>query len=139
MACNLLDASRNQYMGKVSKQQCPLYNRHKILPHGIPSMIYLKPHKWGALYFKVNLYPISCHFPFEHQHCHRSQILVPAHLIDATEAKFAPPNNPVFQFIPPLFDTLMYSLYAAIGLPAVSSQSLWDVYCALPLKFLPTW
>ena len=46
-----------------------------------------------------------------------------------------PPDDPVFQLVPPLFNTLVHSLYAAIGLPAVSLQSLWDVYCALLLKF----
>lgn len=64
-----------------------------------------------------------------------SQIPVPAHLIDAAEAEFAPPDDPVFQLVPPLFDTLAHSLYAAIGSPAVSSLSLWDVYRALLLKF----
>lgn len=63
------------------------------------------------------------------------QIPVPAHLIDAAEAEFAPRDDPVFQLVPPLFDTLAHSLYTAIGSPAVSFQSLWDVYRALLLKF----
>ena len=47
------------------------------------------------------------------------------------ETRYAPPEHPVFQLTPPLFDDMAQKLYANLGRPAVSSETFWDVYTAL--------
>ena len=47
---------------RSQNSNAPRADRHKILPHGIPSMIRSKPHEWDALDFKViffTLYPAT--------------------------------------------------------------------------------
>ena len=56
------------------------------------------------------------------------QIDTPAYLFDEMAAIYAPPDHPVFQLVPPLFDDLANQHYADIGQPTITSDNFWDIY-----------
>ncbi|KAG2121119.1 hypothetical protein DEU56DRAFT_873841 [Suillus clintonianus] len=93
----------------------PRRDKNKILPHGIPAIIRSKPHEFNSLDFKV---------------------AVPSALFDEVEAIYAPPNHPVFDLVPPLFEQRAQYLYTSLGKPQVSSDSFWNVYQMLLAQFL---
>ncbi|KAF8164948.1 hypothetical protein B0H34DRAFT_779969 [Crassisporium funariophilum] len=94
-------------------------NKHKILPHGIPDLmdlIHAKPHQFnGSKNFMVVISP---------------------ELFDEVEKEWAPPDDPVFQLVPPNFGEQALALYASIGSPLVSSLTFWAVYSDLLDAFL---
>ncbi|KAH7919661.1 hypothetical protein BV22DRAFT_1022606, partial [Leucogyrophana mollusca] len=85
-------------------------DRNKVLPQGIPDIIRTQPHRYKALDFKIH---------------------VPDELLDEMEDKWAPAEHPIFQLVPPEFETQAQLLYGAMGAPAVSSDSFWDIYTTL--------
>ncbi|KAF8151403.1 hypothetical protein B0H34DRAFT_755565 [Crassisporium funariophilum] len=91
-------------------------DKHKILPHGIPDLIHAKPHQFnGSKNFMVVISP---------------------ELFDEVEKEWAPPDDPVFQLVPPTFGEQASALYASIGSPSVSSLTFWAVYSDLLDAFL---
>jgi hypothetical protein len=56
---------------------------------------------------------------------------VPDSLFDAMEQKYAPPDHPVFELVPPAFGIWAQHYYSALKLEAVSSKTFWNVYSAL--------
>jgi hypothetical protein len=48
---------------------------------------------------------------------------------------FAPPDDPVFQLVPPLFDQYASKLYLRIGQPVVTSTTLWTIFRDLLQQF----
>ncbi|KAH7904511.1 hypothetical protein BJ138DRAFT_1019057 [Hygrophoropsis aurantiaca] len=92
----------------------PRADKNKILPHGIPAMIRSKPTQFQSLDFKV---------------------VVPPALFDEMEAKYAPPDHPVFELVPQTFRQRAEELYQVIGSPQVSSDTFWDVYQHLLAQF----
>lgn len=62
-------------------------------------------------------------------------MVVPASLLDEAERLYAPPEDPVFQLVPPPFEERVHGLYAGIGRPPVSSSSFWVVYLQLLQAF----
>ncbi|KAH7904042.1 hypothetical protein BJ138DRAFT_1186917 [Hygrophoropsis aurantiaca] len=95
----------------------PRADKNKILPHGIPAIIRTKPHQFDTMDFKVP---------------------VPSELLDEVEAKYAPPDHPVFELVPPIFNQCAHDLYQAMGKPEVSSETFWDVYQQLLQRFQST-
>jgi hypothetical protein len=63
------------------------------------------------------------------------QVLVSHELFDEMEQKWAPPDDPVFELVPPLFNTQANAIYVLIGKPPVTSKSFWDVYSKLLQAF----
>ena len=51
------------------------------------------------------------------------------------EEKWAPHDLPIFDLVPPAFENQITMFYEALGCPAVSSKSFWDVYSALLSAF----
>lgn len=51
------------------------------------------------------------------------------------EAKYAPPDHPVFERTPPDFHSLASKHYDAMGQPLVTSKSFWTVYQDLLSRF----
>ncbi|KAM6490138.1 hypothetical protein JOM56_014457 [Amanita muscaria] len=74
----------------LRNRTAPRKNKHKILPHGIPEIIWHKPDKFGARNFKVNILPMA--------------IPVPIGLIDRLEQQYPPPSHPVFELVPEAFE-----------------------------------
>ncbi|KAG1884748.1 hypothetical protein F4604DRAFT_1878695 [Suillus subluteus] len=93
----------------------PCRDKNKILPHGIPAIIRMKPREFNSLDFKVP---------------------VPSALFDEVEAIYAPPDHPVFDLVPPSFKQHAQYLYTSLGKPQVSSDSFWNVYQMLLAQFL---
>lgn len=59
------------------------------------------------------------------------QIVVPPELLDAAEAKWAPPDDPVFQLVPPDFESQVVRCFEDMGKPDVTFDTFWYVYCGL--------
>jgi hypothetical protein len=68
------------------------------------------------------------------------QINVPGHVLDEVEAKWAPPDDPIFDLIPRNCVEHISSAYAQIRSPEVNFDSFWDVYNNLrdAVVFSPT-
>lgn len=62
---------------------------------------------------------------------------MPDTLFDEVEAKYAPPDHPVFQLTPPPFDRRANLYYDHMGQPPVSSTTFWTIYQDL-LHFFQT-
>jgi hypothetical protein len=52
-------------------------------------------------------------------------------LFDEMAEIYAPPDNPIFQLVPPLFDELVDNHYADIGQPVVTSDTFWEIFLTL--------
>ena len=50
------------------------------------------------------------------------------------EALYAPPDDPVFQLVPPSFHDYVTNLYSKIGQPAVTVDTFWTIYRTLLKK-----
>ena len=103
-------------------------NRRKILPQGIPDIMFEKSHTVDASDFKVRNSVES----------NQDDILIADRLMsrkkwgfDEAEAKWAPPDNPVFQLVPSAFLEHVSSAYETMGRPAVTFDSLWDIFLQL--------
>jgi hypothetical protein len=58
-------------------------------------------------------------------------VTVTDEILDAARDEWAPDDDPVFQLVPPLFQEIISSCYAAIGRPVVSFDTFWDIYLHL--------
>lgn len=47
------------------------------------------------------------------------------------EQKYAPPDHPVFQLVPPAFEIWAQHYYSVLKLGAVGSKTFWNIYSAL--------
>ena len=55
---------------------------------------------------------------------------MPDSLFDAMEQKYAPPEHPVFELVPPAFEIRAQHYYSAQKLEAVGSKTFWNIYSA---------
>ncbi|KAK7021519.1 hypothetical protein R3P38DRAFT_2518839 [Favolaschia claudopus] len=88
-------------------------DKHSLLPHGIPDMI---AEKFQCKDYKVN---------------------VPSELFDEMESRWTPPDDPIFDLVPPEFGEQITGLYQYIGAPVINIDSFWDVYCDILNCFTP--
>ena len=63
------------------------------------------------------------------------QVVVPLPLLDEAERIYVPSNHPIFQLVPPLFETHAQMLYLRMGQPIISSNTFWAVYLQLLQTF----
>lgn len=49
-------------------------------------------------------------------------------MLDTAEKKWAPPDDPVFQLVPPSFEPYVNQCFEELGKPKVDIESFWDVY-----------
>jgi hypothetical protein len=114
----------------MRNRTAPRADKNKILPHGIPELIQKKPHLYNATDFKVSVFqPVGA---LAHL---KGQIPVPADLIDEVEQRYAPPDHPVFQLVPPTFEERVIVRYNALDRPAVTINSFWNIYHQLLAAF----
>lgn len=52
-------------------------------------------------------------------------------MLEAAEAKWAPPEDPVFQLVPPDFESRITQCFEDLKKPVVNFDTFWDVYCDL--------
>ncbi|KAG1876492.1 hypothetical protein DFJ58DRAFT_720957 [Suillus subalutaceus] len=82
----------------------------KILPHGMPNLIYDSPEDFGAMDFKASF------------------ILPSTNHVQRTYVK---PNHPVFDLVPQPLDQFIQHCYDDLGRPPVTGQTAWHIYLNL--------
>ncbi|KAG2159187.1 uncharacterized protein EDB93DRAFT_1100197 [Suillus bovinus] len=102
-------------------------NRNKVLPHGIPELIYNSPQDFGALDFKIGIEPGA---------------------IDGIRSAYINPSHTVFDLVPPTLGDHLASCYDHLGCPVITCDSIWGVYLDmlnaiqlsndLPAEIMPT-
>ncbi|KAG2150988.1 uncharacterized protein EDB93DRAFT_1249488 [Suillus bovinus] len=97
-----LDAYRDRVNNSAKRR-----DRNKVLPHGVPTLIYHSPEDFGALDFKVSI---------DHEG------------IDYVRNVYIDASNPVFDLVPPMLGNFIEHCYDAMGRPAVTRSSVWTVY-----------
>ncbi|KAG1726455.1 hypothetical protein EDB19DRAFT_2028380 [Suillus lakei] len=97
-----LDAYRDQVNNSAKRR-----DRNKVLPHGVPTLIYHSPEDFGALDFKVS---------------------IDREGIDYIHNIYIDASNPVFDLVPPMLGDFIEHCYDAMGHPAVTRSSVWTVY-----------
>ncbi|KAG1851805.1 hypothetical protein C8R48DRAFT_612357, partial [Suillus tomentosus] len=85
-------------------------DRNKILPHGVPNIVYQSPEDFGALDFKIT---------------------VEREALDHVRNLYIDPSHIVFDLVPQSFGKLIQCCYEELGRPSVTRQSAWDVYLLL--------
>ncbi|KAF8510665.1 hypothetical protein BU17DRAFT_77646 [Hysterangium stoloniferum] len=76
----------------LKNKLAPHASRHKLLPHGIPALIHANLSHFSAIDFKIPM-----------------------------EARYAPPDHPVFELVPQVFHEHFSDLYSAI-------KTFWDFF-----------
>ncbi|PCH39775.1 hypothetical protein WOLCODRAFT_68498, partial [Wolfiporia cocos MD-104 SS10] len=100
-----LDTFRFRY-NTTTKRRDP----NKVLPEGKPSLIFEEPNVYSAEDYRL--------------------VIDPA-LVSEVRQLYAPPDDPVFELVPPDFMRLADEIYTTMGSPAVSHNSAWVVYTEL--------
>ncbi|KAG1821416.1 hypothetical protein EV424DRAFT_1539144 [Suillus variegatus] len=85
-------------------------DRNKVLPHGVPNLIYESPEDFGALDFKVT---------------------VKQDAIDHIRSVYVNPDHPVFDLVPQPLNDFIQRCYDELGRPPVTRQSVWTIYLDL--------
>ncbi|KAH9014255.1 hypothetical protein EDB84DRAFT_1590323 [Lactarius hengduanensis] len=78
-----------------------------VLPNGIPMIILQKPHKWKAADYKIP---------------------VPPEVLNEIEKKYAPPDDPVFELVPPEFAVHANAVWTTLGCPQPQFDNAWGIY-----------
>ncbi|KAG2135401.1 uncharacterized protein EDB93DRAFT_1107149 [Suillus bovinus] len=85
-------------------------DHNKILPHGVPNLIYEAAEDFRALDFKIKL---------------------EREALGHVRSAYIKPSHPVFDLVPQAFGEYIARLYDGLGRPAVTRQSAWDIYLQL--------
>ncbi|KAG2359356.1 hypothetical protein BDR07DRAFT_1292544 [Suillus spraguei] len=101
-----LQQELNAYRDRVNNT-AKRRDRNKVLPHGVPNLIYETPEDFGALDFKVTV---------DHEG------------IDYIRNFYINTAHPVFDLVPPMLCDFIEHCYDAMGCPAVTLSSVWTVY-----------
>ncbi|KAI6010570.1 hypothetical protein BKA83DRAFT_16275 [Pisolithus microcarpus] len=104
-----LQAELDNYRDRINHSR-KRRDKKKVLPHGIPDLIYHCAEDYGALDFKVMVAPGA---------------------IDYVEQLYITQNHVVFDLVPASLNNLINSCYDQIGRPPVGRSSVWTVYCEL--------
>ncbi|KAJ4475485.1 hypothetical protein J3R30DRAFT_3671283 [Lentinula aciculospora] len=100
----------DQWMNRRNNSK-PRADQHKVLPNGIPAIIKKFPQQFGATEFRIG---------------------VSEDLMCNMEAKYSPPDHPVFQMTPPEFNHRAIGfLEHELGSPKVTMDSFWKIYSDL--------
>ncbi|KAI5981278.1 hypothetical protein EDD15DRAFT_2379814 [Pisolithus albus] len=102
-----LQAELDNYQDRInhSQKRC---DKKKVLPHGIPDLIYHCAEDYGALDFKVMVAPGA---------------------IDYIEQLYVTQNHIIFDLVPASLNNLINLCYDQLGRPPVGCSSMWTVYC----------
>ncbi|KIM55944.1 hypothetical protein SCLCIDRAFT_29984 [Scleroderma citrinum Foug A] len=91
-----LQVELNNYHDHINNSR-KRHNRKKVLPHGIPELIYTCAEDYGALDFKVMVSPAA---------------------IDHIRQVYIDPKHVIFDLIPPTLSTFLYRCYHQLGCPS---------------------
>ncbi|KAG0695167.1 hypothetical protein DFH29DRAFT_831334 [Suillus ampliporus] len=101
-----LQTELNEYKDHVNNT-AKRRDHNKVLPHGIPELIYNSPEDFGALDFKIGIEPGA---------------------IDRIRSAYINPSHTVFDLVPPTLDDHLASCYDHLGCPVITRDSAWGVY-----------
>ncbi|KIO08751.1 hypothetical protein M404DRAFT_100505, partial [Pisolithus tinctorius Marx 270] len=79
----------------------------KVMPHGIPNLIYESAGDYGTIDFKVKVDPVA---------------------IEHVWKLYITPTHLVFDLVPPAFSIHIESFYVDMGCPLVTCQNVWAIY-----------
>ncbi|KAG2135541.1 hypothetical protein BD769DRAFT_1627021 [Suillus cothurnatus] len=85
-------------------------DRNKVLPHGVPELIYRTAEDFGALDFKIKIEKAA---------------------VDHMRATYIKPGHPVFDLVPSDLGDTFQMCYERLGRPVVNHKSAWTVYLGL--------
>ncbi|KAG1864859.1 hypothetical protein F4604DRAFT_1586377, partial [Suillus subluteus] len=91
-------------------------DRNKVLPHGVPNLIYESPEDFGALDFKASFILL---------------VTIDQDAIDHVRGVYIKPDHPVFDLVPQALDQFIRHCYDDLGRPPVTRQSAWPIYLDL--------
>ncbi|KAG2128041.1 uncharacterized protein EDB93DRAFT_1268858 [Suillus bovinus] len=101
-----LQQELNAYQDRVNNT-AKRRDRNKILPHGVPNLIYHSAEDFGALDFKIKI---------EHE------------ALDHVRSLYIKSSHSVFDLVPEAFGKCIQHCYDDLSCPAVTQQSAWDIY-----------
>ncbi|KAG9311682.1 hypothetical protein JVU11DRAFT_7919 [Chiua virens] len=101
-----LQAELDRYQYRVNNT-LKRRNRNKILPHGVPELIFQNPTNYGALDFKV---PVN------------------QAVIGSIRGLYINAAHPVFDLVPQRLNDFLVGCYDRLGNPALERGSIWSVY-----------
>ncbi|KAL4067085.1 hypothetical protein V8B97DRAFT_2025370 [Scleroderma yunnanense] len=104
-----LQVELDNYQDHINNS-CKCHDRKKVLPHGIPELIYTCAEDYGALDFKVMVSWAAIN--------HVCELYIKA-------------NHTVFNLVPPTLHTFINKCYHQLGCPSVGHASAWMVYNVL--------
>ncbi|KAG2132719.1 uncharacterized protein EDB93DRAFT_1041297, partial [Suillus bovinus] len=105
-----LQCELDRYQDRVNNT-AKRHDHNKVLPHGVPNLIYESPEEFGAMDFKI-----SFNLPDGIDHVH--QVYVKS-------------DHPVFDLVPQALDHFIQCCYDDLGRPPVTRQSAWHIYLDL--------
>ncbi|KAG2126745.1 hypothetical protein BD769DRAFT_1628415 [Suillus cothurnatus] len=85
-------------------------DRNKVLPHGVPELIYQSAEDFGALDFKIKIEKAA---------------------VDHVRATYIKPGHPVFDLVPSDLGDTFQMCYECLGRPVINCKSAWTVYLGL--------
>ncbi|KIK14796.1 hypothetical protein PISMIDRAFT_59358, partial [Pisolithus microcarpus 441] len=97
-----LDAYRDRVNNTAKRR-----DRNKVLPHGVPNLIYDDPGDYEALDFKVKVDPAA---------------------VEHVQALYITPSHPVFDLVPPAFGVFIEECYEHMGRPPITRENVWTLY-----------
>ncbi|KAG2128767.1 uncharacterized protein EDB93DRAFT_1108909 [Suillus bovinus] len=100
-----LDAYQDCVHNTAKQHDC-----NKILPHGVPNLIYDSSEDFGALDFKIK---IECE------------------ALDHVQNIYIKPSHCMFDLVPEAFGRCIQCCYDELGHPVVTWQSAWNIYLLL--------
>ncbi|KAG1893790.1 uncharacterized protein F5891DRAFT_1131149 [Suillus fuscotomentosus] len=102
--------TKKNVMPEIAWSQLRTCDRNKVLPHGIPELIYRSAEDFGALDFKIKIEKAA---------------------VDHVRATYIKPGHPVFDLVPSDLGDTLQMCYERLGRLVVNRKSAWTVYLGL--------
>ncbi|KZT53342.1 hypothetical protein CALCODRAFT_404512, partial [Calocera cornea HHB12733] len=106
LAVPFLQRKLDEYVHMYNSSR-PRADKNKVLPVGIPNDILEHPARYGAKNFKI--------------HVSKDELCT-------VEDIYAPSDHPVFELVPPTFETEYQRVYRQLGSPKLAKSNFWPVY-----------
>ncbi|KAL4077214.1 hypothetical protein V8B97DRAFT_2102577 [Scleroderma yunnanense] len=101
-----LQVELNNYQDRINNSR-KRHDRKKVLPHGIPELIYTCAQDYGALDFKVMVSPAA---------------------VNQIRQLYINANHVVFNLVPPSLNTFFERCYHQLCCPPIGRSTAWTVY-----------
>ncbi|KIO08032.1 hypothetical protein M404DRAFT_96137, partial [Pisolithus tinctorius Marx 270] len=95
------------HVNNTAKRHDYSWTNLKVMPHGVPNLIYESAGDYGAIDFKVKVDLVD---------------------IKHVQKLYITPTHLVFDLVPPAFGVHIESFYVDMGHPSVTRQNVWAIY-----------